>query len=703
MSQVAISSIGASPSEVVEGGARMTSANNTPYGTAADVEDTRKGKKSTAGNNSSIISNFPDYGRQEIVKATGSFPAPGSTLGPFFCLGRLGKGTFCSIHKCINLHYFEPLVHGNKTRTPQRLVAAKVEVGEFKNSGVLLGEASMLHFLDSSLPGNTVPIYMGHLKGNEDISAIVMEYLPGQDMHFIREKTTKKRRLTIEDSVFLTANTMLPLLQRMHEVGIVHRDVKPSNCVKRGLKDFCIVDFGLSKSVVVHQDSPFSDLYNPWKGKDWIRSANQTGEGCYRKERPTADFRGTSMYASLRVHQLKDYCARDDIWSLLYVFCDLVSGGLPWMQHAANRDREGCQRLKERIHGEEEGHPDETERLLMGYEYHVALFNKFKGGHDPPEGVSDLSDLPEPLALSKDEKKVGLLRRAFNHLRSLSYYDMPDYSLIRECLEGFIDENIEKQCAGLASIQWEMLQLQSMQTVQKGKSVLGKAVPTWEFEFSNESKGIAEHEDSLKLVHGEEMNGGSNDMYCVDPVTAETFMEAEANASFEMPDDNSRKFEGDFIRLPLELRFRLAQMEYNMLHHTKVPPHLALRDWLLVALPVVYGEWDCKVFEKGGHRTSTDGYRRETFLQVIDRCLKCAEKFSHFRQLACIYHEKEEDSDTSRPRKRRRIKSTMFDSKTGPLGSDLLAIANVSFRLRHAKRVEQKKAYAPPPRLQFGS
>mmetsp|Transcript_26872 Transcript_26872/g.65308 ORF Transcript_26872/g.65308 Transcript_26872/m.65308 type:complete len:659 (+) Transcript_26872:116-2092(+) len=624
MSQAAVSSMGASPSEVVEGGGRITSANNTPYGTAADLDVARKEKKSSSGYNGSSNSNInlPFYGRQEIVKATGNFPALGAILGPFFCLGRLGKGTFCSIHKCINLHYFEPQILSNKKRRPQRMVAAKVEVGEFKNSGVLLGEASMLHFLDSSLPENTVPVYMGHLKANEDISAIVMEYLPGQDMHFIREKTTKKRRLTIEDSVFLTATVMLPLLQRMHEVGIVHRDVKPSNCVKRGLKEFCMVDFGLSKSVVVHKDSPSSDLKNPWKGKDWICPANQSGEGYYRIERPTADFRGTSMYASLRVHQLKDYCARDDIWSLLYVFCDLVSGGLPWMQHAANRDREACQKLKERIHGEEEGRPDETKRLLMGNEYHVALFNKNKGGIDPPEGVSDLSDLPEPLALSTDEKKVSLLRKAFDHLKSLSYYDMPDYSLIKECLEGFVDENAQEQCAGLTNIQWEKLHQQSKEKQRNSGPVLGSGVPTWEFGLSDENNDKGNGD----MANGKNDHDEDNDYYCLDPVTADTFMEAEANAASEMSDENSRNSEGDFVRLPLELRFRIAQMEYNMLHDTKIPPHLALRDWLRVALPVLYGEWDSKTFEKGGHRTSTDGYRRETYLQVIDKCLKCAKK-----------------------------------------------------------------------------
>ena len=48
------------------------------------------------------------------------------------------------------------------------------------------------------------------------------------------------------------------------------------------------------------------------------------------------------MYASLCIHQGKDYCPRDDAWSVLYVFCDLVSGGLPWMSHAAHQEQHEC-------------------------------------------------------------------------------------------------------------------------------------------------------------------------------------------------------------------------------------------------------------------------------------------------------------------------------------------------------------------------
>ena len=153
--------------------------------------------------------------------------------------------------------------------------------------------------------------------------------------------------LIINKTLLLFLQTLICYLQNVVRCGTNHAD-----------KSFKIVDFGLSKSFVVPKDSSFADPNRPWKGK-WMSPSFSKGdssknniEGCIRQERESAEFRGTSMYASLRVHQGKDHCPRDDIWGLLYVFCDLVTGGLPWMSHAAARDRSSCQIIKEMVVGE---------------------------------------------------------------------------------------------------------------------------------------------------------------------------------------------------------------------------------------------------------------------------------------------------------------------------------------------------------------
>eukprot|EP00934_Nitzschia_sp_Nitz4_P006117 Nitzschia sp. Nitz4//scaffold157_size52427//47775//49895//NITZ4_006849-RA/size52427-processed-gene-0.81-mRNA-1//-1//CDS//3329537482//6107//frame0 len=622
----------------------------TPHGTAVD------GLKTTL----TAALSTPNFGGPTVTTTFGDFPRIGARLGPYFSLGNLGKGTFCSIHKCINMHYHHdsPLFEGAVPGTRARLAAAKIENNDFRNSGVLMGEAAILQFLDQTVPAQTVPQYMGHFR-TEAISAIVMEYFPGQDMHWIRDWATKykSRRIRVQDAVYLTADVMLPLLKRMHEVGVVHRDVKPSNCVKRGLKDFCLVDFGLSKSVVVPNESTFGDPDHPWdEQQEWMRPPNYGGRGQLRKERTTADFRGTSMYASLRVHQLRDYCARDDLWSLLYVFCDLISGGLPWMLFAANRDRSSCQKLKERIHGDGDyDGKDQTEMMLFGNEYHKALFKRNKGGLDPPPDVNvDNFPLPDPLLLSKDANKVGLLRTAFSHLAGLGFADRPDYELINNCLQGFLDNNTEDDT--ITPIDWERL----ADTTRPSRSapIASPSLPSWDFQNAT------------------------------DPLDVAIFQEAEKAVE---PDATLAGYAGDLSRLPVQFQFRIAQMEYNMEHKDTIKPHIALKSWL--------DEWDSNKFERGGHRRNDDGCCRDFFLRLVNKCIECAHVFDNFRQRECVYLPREETDgeQVPPPRKKRKIQTTLKKEAD----ADLIAIAQASFRLRASKRLEERKPKAPPPRIVF--
>jgi serine/threonine protein kinase len=677
---------------------------------------------------SSSASNRYYYGKPKLVQSIGRFTEIGSVLGPFFCLGQLGKGTFSSIHKCINMNYFHQLSRQNddvdqKRSSNRRLAAAKVELVDFQKSGVLEAEATILDYLHKTLPPQTVPVYMGHYKAAE-FAAIFMEYLPGEDMHQLREhvmaRTTAEfneslddgtnvttnispptRRINVNDAVYLTADVMLPLLQRMHEVGVVHRDVKPSNCVRSSVgpksKQFCMVDFGLSKSIIVPEDSDFADKLHVWDEKHWLKPYTyQNSEvpirGCYRIERKKADFRGTSMYASLRVHQCRDYCPRDDVWSLLYVFCDLVSGGLPWMQHAASRDRDACQRHKERIHGENDsGECSEPEiaELLKGDIYHKAFYQREKSLE---AGIAEdrLPPLPAPLTMCEETSKVHSLAKAFAHVSKLEFWDKPDYQLIQDCIRAFCRESNPKDPI-IRPINWDVDDDNQDETRASRKRRIQN-----EWQFVDETDPIDRYDEDIFDVTDELLDTQRNQ---------DTFLN----------------------RIPLELRFRLAQMDYNLsaLQSLKgkqqgISTHRAMTDWMLVVVELLYKEWDTKRYEDGGHRTSSDGFRRDCYLQLFEKCRKYAKLFDDFGNRDLLYYSSCSEGNEPKngngrtnggsktevinvPTKRRKVR--LQSSMPGFSADDsnyLVLVSKAIFGLEAAIKAEQSKKSAPPVPISFG-
>lgn len=360
------------------------------------------------------------------------------------------------------------------------------------------------------------------------------------------------------------------------------------------------------------------------------------------------------MYASLRVHQLKDYAFRDDMWSVLYVFCDLVSGGLPWMSYAANRDRETCEKMKKEIF--ELG---QAEALLQGENYHIASYKRSKMQED---GKIDLQQLPDPLTLSKDVKKVALLREAFEHLGSLDFEDSPDYELLQAKLHGFLEGATHDD-----SVPRMQFHPKKSKLSDRFSPVQDETQKTWDAEVP-----VWDLPDTIDPLDSEE-------------VWKSAKLQVETEDSQEPPPNGEA---GLFARLPVDFQFRVAQMNYHTRHADDTPHHIALRDFMKVALPLLYGEWDCGKFEEDNHKSSDHAFRRELYLKVVEMCLACAFKFKMFSSSGC-YNVTDENAA-----KRRRIVSTLGKGER-------LAVSKVIVGLKATRKQEMKKAAAPPPQLKF--
>eukprot|EP01122_Echinamoeba_exundans_P008272 TRINITY_DN2718_c0_g1_i4.p1 TRINITY_DN2718_c0_g1~~TRINITY_DN2718_c0_g1_i4.p1 ORF type:complete len:471 (-),score=59.92 TRINITY_DN2718_c0_g1_i4:241-1653(-) len=125
---------------------------------------------------------------------------------------------------------------------------------------------------------------------------------------------------------------MITLLERVHNCGLLHRDIKPGNFLigrNDDLGKLHLIDFGLAGQ---------------------YRDAN----GRHIPYNSSAHFHGTDKYASVNSHMKIESSRRDDLESVAYTLIYLVKGELPW-QYVTNKAirRKRMGQMKMRIQPDE--------------------------------------------------------------------------------------------------------------------------------------------------------------------------------------------------------------------------------------------------------------------------------------------------------------------------------------------------------------
>ena len=207
---------------------------------------------------------------------------------------------------------FGDVFQGTDIETGQ-LVAIKIELKKCKHPQ-LKAEAQLYKILgegDKELTGITHIYYIGE---QDDYNVMVMDFLgPSlEDLFQYNEKAFSIK------TVLMLADQCLQILERVHDCGYIHRDIKPDNFVMGYGKNIFyvyMIDFGLAKKYV-----------------------NDKGEHIpYNENRSLT---GTARYASINNHLGREQSRRDDLESLAYMFIYFLKGKLPW-QGVARQNNNG--------------------------------------------------------------------------------------------------------------------------------------------------------------------------------------------------------------------------------------------------------------------------------------------------------------------------------------------------------------------------
>lgn len=200
--------------------------------------------------------------------------------GKYELMNEIGKGKFGVVYRALDIQC-------------NKKVAIK-----FDNSkvGLLRHEATVLNYLTANKCKNTPLLYWYGLYSSNLTPCIVIPLYEYSLLQYI----TSTKIETIELRTLF--NKMLNILQSIHNLFILHRDIKPDNFMLNNNGNLILIDFGLS-SFYVDGD----------------------------EEKKSSQFTGNIIYASPNVHDLKVSKAIDDIISTSYVYLFMCCGGkLHW-------------------------------------------------------------------------------------------------------------------------------------------------------------------------------------------------------------------------------------------------------------------------------------------------------------------------------------------------------------------------------------
>ena len=312
---------------------------------------------------------------------------PGQVVGrEWKILRAFGRGTFSEIYEATRVSADD----ASQTDGGQPLVAAvKLDTGGA--ASVLQREATCLREIE---PHGCSPVLFQHLQRD---NALVMQRM-SESLSAVRRRLRPRHTFCVRDATAIALH-MLRCIHAVHRCGFVHRDVKLSNFVlgpahdQTAFRKAFIIDFGLARRVV-------------------------QPDGKHVEERSSAEFRGTSMYASVRAHDNSDLGRVDDLWSLLFVYVGMLTGKLPWQDAKVQGDKAAVATVKRQCFEDPAHFFEITSRSESSAEA-----NASSSSHDVDDESFSVSSSENDLY---EQAKACTMSIAM-HLKGLRFADKPNY------------------------------------------------------------------------------------------------------------------------------------------------------------------------------------------------------------------------------------------------------------------------------------
>jgi len=182
--------------------------------------------------------------------------------------------------------------------------------------------------------------------------------------------------------VAMVAKQVITRLQYVHKQGVLYRDIKPHNFLVG------VGDKGSKRIYLV--DFGLSKRYLDAKTGEHAKCKFEKGRG----------IAGTVRYSSPFLHEGYDASRRDDLFALGYVLLHLLRGELPWLD-ISHKDK----KVRNKRIGQKKAETSDKE-LCRGFPRQFVEY--------------------------------------FRYLRSLDFYDEPDYDRLQDMMDTVLEEAKQK-------------------------------------------------------------------------------------------------------------------------------------------------------------------------------------------------------------------------------------------------------------------